>query len=215
MDRRAILKQALAASFAMGAGAGISSSAIAQNVLAPGKNYRKFAAPRRTHAHEGKIEVIEFFWIGCPHCRAIEPTIIEWHKKLPADVLFRKVHVNFRVPTHQRLYYTLESMKQADDDTIIDVFTEIHDRRNRMRTDESVFAWVERRGLDRDYFARMYQSFGVQTRMRRASQQVKDYGVNSVPFLAVNGKYVTSPSMAGSNQAAMRVVDALIALERA
>lgn len=197
------------------AGGGLAAPSWAQRVLIAGQNYRQFASPRRTHAHEGQIEVIEFFWIGCPHCRAIEPSIIAWQKTLQADVLFRKVHVNFRVPTHQRLYYTLESMKQADDDTIIDVFTEIHDRRNRMRTDRDVFAWVERRGLDRERFEKTYQSFGVQTRMRRASQEVKYYAVNSVPFLAVNGKYVTSPSMAGSNQAALRVVDALIAKERA
>ncbi|MGB7299452.1 MAG: thiol:disulfide interchange protein DsbA/DsbL, partial [Burkholderiaceae bacterium] len=215
MKKRVFLNQALLTPVVVKVVAGLAAasplSALSQRVLQPGRNYRKLASPRRTHADVGKIEVIEFFWVGCPHCRAIDPTILQWEKQMPADVIFRKVHVNFRVPTHQRLYYTLETLKLADAMTPA-VFAEIHDRRNRLQTDQLVFDWAERQGIERASFMETYKSFGVSTRMKRASQQVSEYAVDGVPTLAVNGKYVTSPSMAGSNASAMQVVDALISL---
>jgi thiol:disulfide interchange protein DsbA len=187
--------------------------ASAQYVPREGKDYRLIKPVQRTMAPAGKIEVVEFFWVGCPHCRRFEPTILDWEHKMPDDVFFRKVHVNFRTPSHQQLYYTLKALKQ-DKRLLNNVFAEIHDRRNRLNTADRVFDWAEKNGIDRQKFIETYKSFGIRTAMRKAEQETAGAGTDSVPALSVNGKYYTSPSMAGSNQAVLTVIDALIELER-
>jgi thiol:disulfide interchange protein DsbA len=203
------------------AATGIASGALmSQHKLASaqysprmGKDYRLIKPVQRTQAPAGKIEVVEFFWVGCPHCRAFEPTILNWENKMPDDVFFRKVHVNFRIPSHQQLYYTLVALKE--DKRLIDtVFAEIHDRRNRLNSAERVFDFAEKNGIDREKFVSAYKSFGVRTNMRKAEQEVAGAGASSVPSLSVNGKYYTAPSMAGSNQAVLQVIDSLIDKER-
>jgi thiol:disulfide interchange protein DsbA len=204
----------LQTSATVAAAAAVSPSvAFAQAQPVPGKDYRDVTPPQRTSAPDGKIEVIEFFWVGCRHCRALEPVILDWEKKLPADVFFRKVHVNFRIPAHQQLFYTLVALKK-DKELIHKVFEAIHDKKNRLSKPGQVFAWAEEQGLDVEEFKKTYGSFGVRTAMSRAQQEVKAYSVNGVPALAVNGKYYTAPSMTGSNGRAMEVVNALIERER-
>lgn len=178
-----------------------------------GKDYRLIKPVQRTQAPNGKIEVVEFFWVGCPHCRAFEPTIQDWEHKMPDDVFFRKVHVNFRTPSHQQLYYTLVALKE-ESRLLNNVFAEIHDRRNRLNSAERVFDWAEKNGLDRKEFISAYKSFGVRTQMRKAEQETAGAGATSVPSLSVNGKYYTAPSMAGSNTAVLGVIDTLIDMER-
>lgn len=187
--------------------------AVAATNPREGKDYRAVTPPQRTNVPAGKIEVIEFFWIGCPHCRALEPVILDWEKKLPEDVHFRKVHVGWRVLTHQQTYYTLVAMKK-DRELIHKLFEAIHDKRMRLNKPAQVFDWAGQQGLDVDEFRKTFGSFGVRTAMNRAEQEVKAYGVDGVPALAVNGKYYTAPSMVGSNGGALEVVNALIERER-
>jgi len=199
----------------MTAGALMSSSQLANAQHAPrmGKDYRLIKPVIRTQAPAGKIEVVEYFWVGCPHCRAFEPTILDWEQKMPDDVFFRKVHVNFRTPSHQQMYYTLVALKE-ENRLLNDVFAEIHDRRNRLNSPERVFDFAEKSGIDRQKFITTYKSFGVRTNMRKAEQEVAAVRADSVPSLSVNGKYYTAPSMAGSNQAVLHVIDSLIDKER-
>lgn len=181
--------------------------------LKVGKDYRKISPAQRTQAPDGKIEVVKFFWVACPHCRSIEPVIQDWLKRQPADVFFRRVHVNFRTPSHQQLYYTLAAMGE-EERLINDVFAEIQDKKNRLNKANLVFDWAQAQGLDREAFIKAYKSFGVKTNMRKASQETSAFGVTGVPSLAVNGKFITAPSMVGSNGQAMKVVDQLIDMER-
>jgi thiol:disulfide interchange protein DsbA len=187
--------------------------AAAQATPRDGRDFRLVKPQQATEAPAGKIEVIEFFWYGCPHCNALEPVIKEWVAKLPADVAFRRVHVPFGDRRHQQLFYTLEAMGKAD--ALGDkVFHAIHVDRDRLDTVDRMTAMLSRHGVDRKQFTDTFESFAVRTKMRRATQVSEAYGVDGVPAMAVNGKYYTSPSMAGSNQAALRVMDALIAQER-
>jgi thiol:disulfide interchange protein DsbA len=192
-----------------------TSFAIAQSPvpLREGKDYRLVQPPRRPEAADGKIEVVEFFWLQCPHCRSIEPVIEDWQKKLPGDVEFRKIHVSFRGTTQQQLYYTLVAMGK-DHEMVPKVFAEIQDKRNRMNKPGLVFDWAESAGLDRDLFEKTFKSFGVRTAMQRATQHMKAVGVDGVPAFVINGKYYTAPSMTGSNGSAMEVVNAMIDKER-
>ena len=176
--------------------------------------YRAVDPPQPTDA-PGKIEVLEFFWYGCPHCNSLEPSLKDWASKLPADVVFRKVHVGLGpswVP-HQQLFYTLESMGKADSLGSV-VFNAIHVERNMLSRPEAMADLLAKQGIDRKQFLDTYQSFAVRTRMRKASTVAQAYGLDGVPAFAVNGKWFTSPSMAGGNVQALRVLDQLIERER-
>ncbi len=181
--------------------------------LRAGKEYRLLEPPQRPEVGSGKIEVVEFFWYACPHCFALEPVLEAWAEKLPADVELRRVHVSFRSPGHQQLYYTLVALKE-ERRLGNKVFEAIHNERKRMDSPKEIIAWAKSVGLDEETFTKTFESFGVRTQMKRASQQVESFGIDGVPALAVAGKYLTSPSMVGTNGRALEVVDALIALER-
>lgn len=199
----------------IGAGATLAALAPSVRAQAPvaGKDYRIVEPAQRTEAAAGKIEVLEFFWYACPHCYALEPVIHDWASRLPADVEFRRVHVAFRGDDHQQLYYTLLAMDKAEA-LGPDVFKAIHVENKRMRKADEVADWAAAHGIDRKAFVDTWKSFGVRTAMANASKKVEDYGIDGVPMLAVNGRYLTSPSMVGSNGRALQVVDQLIAKER-
>lgn len=163
----------------------------------------------------GKIEILEFFWYGCPHCNTLEPVLKDWVAKLPADVAFRKVHVALGPSwaPHQQLYYTLEAMGKAAALNQV-VFNAIHVDRNSLARPEAMADFLAKHGVDRKEFLDTYQSFAVGTRMRKATSVAKAYGLDGVPAFAVNGKWFTSPSMAGGNAQSLRVLDQLIERER-
>jgi protein dithiol oxidoreductase (disulfide-forming) len=189
--------------------------AHAQQPKAPaeGTEYRTVKPTQPTDAPAGKVEVVEFFWYGCPHCNTLEPLIKDWVKRLPDDVSFRKVHVPFAVVAHQQLYYTLQAMGKAEE--LNDrVFAAIHNDRQRLDKPDDMADFVARHGVDRKQFLDTYASFGVRTRMQRASQLAAGYKIDGVPAFGVNGRYLTAPSMVGSNAGALRMVELLVERER-
>jgi thiol:disulfide interchange protein DsbA len=173
-----------------------------------GIDYKVLDAPQPVEV-AGKIEVMEFFWYGCPHCAALEPAIKDWARQLPADVVFRKVHVPWQVQAHQQLFFTLETLGQADA-LGNKVFAAIHTDRSKLDTPEAMADLLAKSGVDRKQFIDTYNSFGVRTKMQRASQLAAAYKIDGVPTLAVAGKFITSPSMTGSNAAALKMVDTLV-----
>lgn len=178
-----------------------------------GTEYRTLKPAVPTSAGDKKIEVIEFFWYGCPHCNALEPLMEPWQAKLPPDVLFRKVHVPFREVKHQQLYFTLETMgKTADMNR--KVFAAIHGQNNPLNNQSMMEKFVEENGLDPKQFGETFKSFDVATKMRKASALAESYKVDGVPAFGINGKYYTAPTMAGGNNKVLAVVDALIDAER-
>jgi len=188
---------------------GLSAGALAQQGGGEGFEFKAVKPPAPTDAPAGKVEVVEFFWYGCPHCNALEPAVREWSKRLAPDVAFRKVHVPWQVQAHQQLYYTLETMGRAD---ALDeqVFAAIHRDRNRLDTPEAMADLLAKHGVDRKQFLDTYASFGVRTKMQRATQLAAAYKVDGVPMFGIAGRYVTAPSMVGSNGGALKMVDALV-----
>lgn len=178
-----------------------------------GKDYRLVNPPQRTNVAPGKVEVIEFFWYACPHCYGLEPVVHDWLKSKPADVEFRRVHVAFRGSQHQQIYYTLLAMGKADE-LGGKVFSAIHDERKRMTDTDEIVSWAKAQGLDEKAFLATFNSFGVSSQMKKASQAVEAYGVDGVPAFAVNGKFYTSPSMVGSNGRVIEVVNQLVEQSR-
>ena len=159
----------------------------------------------------GKIEVLEFFSYACPHCNAFEPTIEAWTKTLPGDVALRRVPVPFLMnyDNFMHTYYALETMGTVDA-MQMKVFRAIHIDHQRLDKPEDIAAFVGKNGGDANKFLAAFKSFSVATSVARAKKMVVDYKVESVPLLAVAGRYITSPSLANGGPQALAVVDALV-----
>lgn len=146
-----------------------------------------------------KVEVTEFFTYSCPHCNAFDPVLADWVKKNADKIVFKRVHVAFNrsdVPL-QRLYATLEAMGVADQ-YHAKAFAAEHVERRHMHTDEAIFEWAEKAGIDRAKFIDTYRSFGMQARVNRAQALAKAYMIEAWPTVAVGGRYITSPYQASS-----------------
>lgn len=189
------------------------SSRLAAQSFDEGIDYRVLRDPVPTGS-PGKIEVLEFFWYGCPHCRSFERPLAAWKASVGPHVVFRKVHVSFREEGHQRLFYTLETLGQADR-LSARVFDAIHVAKQPMNSLSTLKDWAKQNGIDPQQFEQSWASFSVQSQMKRANTLMQAHRIDSVPQLSVNGRYVTSPAMVGGNQTrALQVVDFLVNLER-
>jgi protein dithiol oxidoreductase (disulfide-forming) len=201
----------------VGAGLGtaaltLPSAAQAQGGPIEGTHYVRLSTPVATVAEAGKIEVIEFFWYGCPHCNAFEPTLEAWVKKLPADVAFRRVPVAFREEpfvAHQRIFYALEAMGQVEA-MHRKVFYAIHNDRAQLSKPAEISAFMAKNGLDGAKFLDVYNSFGVQTKVRQAKQLAEAYKIDGVPALGIQGRYFTSGTLAGNTDRALEVTNFLL-----
>ncbi|MDO4904066.1 MAG: thiol:disulfide interchange protein DsbA/DsbL [Lautropia sp.] len=180
----------------------------------PSGSYSQVSGRVPTEAPAGKIEVVEFFWYGCPHCYSFEPVIEAWSKTLPEDVVLRRVHVPFFGLPHQQLFYALQAIGREDGKTRDALFRAIQKDGKKLQKVDDMVAVLEPAGVDAKAFKDAYNSFGVKTQMQRANKLASAYGIDGVPTLGVNGKYLTGPSMSGSNQAAIQVLNQLIARER-
>jgi protein dithiol oxidoreductase (disulfide-forming) len=213
MNRREFSAQLLATGAGI-ASFGVAGAAHAQGTPQEGTHYVKLGQP--LPVAPGKIEVIEFFWYGCPHCNAFEPTLDAWAKKLPADVAFRRVPVAFRdepFTTHQKIYYALEQMG-AVPTMHRKVFYAIHVDRQRLDKPDEIVAFMTKNGVDGAKFQDAYNSFSTQTKAKQAAKLAADYKIDGVPAIGVQGKYFTSGSMAGTPEASLQVADYLIQRER-
>jgi thiol:disulfide interchange protein DsbA len=189
--------------------AGLSTRVSAQSGRGEGFEFQTLKTPAPVEAPAGKVEVVEFFWYGCPHCHSLEPALKDWVKRLPADVVFRKLHVPWQVQAHQQLFFTLDTLGKAD--TLNErVFQAIHGERRKLDTPEAMADLLTGQGLDRKQFLDTYASFGVRTKMQRATQVAAAYRIDGVPTFGVAGRWITSPSMTGSNAAALKMVDTLV-----
>ena len=164
-----------------------------------------------------KIEVIEFFWYGCPHCADLEPHLQAWFKRLPQDVQVRRVPVAF-FPQWENLakvYYTLELLGE-DAKLTPDVFGALHGgNRANLANEQRFFEWAASKGLDRKKVEDTYKSFGIAGKLGRAKQLAQAYNIQSVPALIVDGKFLISSSSAGGHDRVPVVLDAAIAAARA
>ena len=163
----------------------------------------------------GKVEVIEFFWYSCPHCYTLEPAVVAWAKKAPQDVVFKRVPA---VPSDSwaegaKMFYTLEAMGKLDE-LHQKVFDAIHKSNVNLNNKKMRDEWLAKNGIDPAKYAEVEKSFSVATKVNRAKQLTYAYKVESVPRVAVDGKYFTSAEQAGSIDRVFQVVDQLIGMVR-
>jgi protein dithiol oxidoreductase (disulfide-forming) len=177
----------------------------------PGTQFNVIEPRAPVEAPADKVEVVEFFWYSCSHCNAFEPTLEAWVKKLPKDVVFKRVPIAFQashVP-QQRLFYALEAMGLVEK-LHTKVFAAIHVERANLATGEAITEWVARQGVDRAKFVEQYNSFSVVTKSGKGTQLQNAYKVEGVPALGVAGRFYTDGSKAGNMERALQVVEYLI-----
>jgi thiol:disulfide interchange protein DsbA len=199
----------------------LSLSFVAGTALAQvaGKDFQPITPPQPTETGN-KIEVIEFFSYACPHCATLEGPLNGWLKRKPADVELRRVPVIFNeswVP-FARLYYTLETMGLVDK-LHGEVFTALHDQKVKLQDPKVMADWVATKGVDKQKFTDTYNSFTVQSRTQRAPDLIRRYNVEFTPAIAVDGRYLTAPSMTSTGNSVdfdrfFKVLDQLIATAR-
>ena len=182
--------------------------------LQEGDHYQRVQPAQPTESGD-KIEVLEIFWYGCPHCFDLEPGLNAWAKKLPSDVALRRmpgVLPEHWVP-HAKAFYTLEAMG-ALPRLHEALFEAIHVEQMRLDDKSSLAQWAGKNGVDAQQFGRIFDSFAVQSKAMRAKRMTQAYGINGVPAIIVDGKYRTSVSMAGGERELFEVVNALIEMSR-
>ncbi len=173
----------------------------------------KMVQPQPTDSGD-KIEVLEFFWYGCPHCLHFEPFIQSWKKTKPANVEFVRVPAVFRPEweVQARTYYALNNMGVIED-LHVKIFEAIQKQKKRLNKMDSMANFVERYGVNRNDFIKEYNSFSVDGMVRKAKKKQKAYKIEGVPSVVVNGKYLSSGSMSGSYDNLIKIIDYLIAKE--
>jgi protein dithiol oxidoreductase (disulfide-forming) len=197
---------------AAAATAGFPTVTSAQPGPIEGKHFVRLTQPLPAAVPAGKIEVIEFFWYGCPHCSAFEPALEVWARNLPADVVFRRVPVAFSAEpfvAHQRIFYALDTLGLVGA-MHRKVFYAIHVERMRLDKPAEIAAFMAKNGVDGARFTEAYNSFTTQTRLRQANQLVEGYKIDGVPAIGIQGRYYTSGTLAGNNERALDVTDWLL-----
>ncbi|MDO9144685.1 thiol:disulfide interchange protein DsbA/DsbL [Rhodoferax sp.] len=190
---------------------GVSQAQAQANTPRAGTDFNALSRPAPVEAPAGQIELVEFFWYNCPHCNAFEPVLAEWVKKLPTDIVFKRVPVAFRddfVP-QQRLYYALEALNLLDS-LHARVFAAIHVEKKNLSQPPAIVDWVVKQGVDASKFIEQFNSFSTTTKATRARQLQTAYQVEGVPALGVAGRYYTDGALAKSMGRVLQVVEHLI-----
>jgi thiol:disulfide interchange protein DsbA len=188
-----------------------------------GVNYDPVVPAQPTNVGPGKVEVMEVFWLACPHCYALEPRVRSWLKTRPAFVEFVRIPVIWQDVhrAHARLYYTLEALGR--DDLVEKAFETIHeDLENRIpplaggSADETYRLqqqFAAQNGISADEFSKAYNSFSVSSNLQRAEEITRRYNVQGVPLFVVNGKYSTDIAQAGTEPKLIELINDLAASE--
>jgi protein dithiol oxidoreductase (disulfide-forming) len=164
----------------------------------------------------GKVEVIEFFWYGCPHCFSFEPVLNEWVKKQGDQINYIRVPAVFskRWGRHAKAYFTAQAL-DVSEQLHADFFNAIQVKKQRLETEDQLVQFFVAHGVNEQDFRNAYHSFLVDAKMRQAQSMGPRYGVTSVPTIIINGKYRSNASIAGGQSNLLGVMDQLVAVESA
>jgi protein dithiol oxidoreductase (disulfide-forming) len=179
-----------------------------------GVHYQALAKPVIT-SDSSKVEVLELFWYGCPHCDSLDPELKAWVQQLPSDVKFVHMPVVFgrSWEMHARMFWVAKNLGILE--TIHEpLFNAIHREGQRLQRADEVIAFFERFGADPAVVQRELDGFATESALRLADARVRAYGIQGVPALVVNGRYVTSVSQAGGERQLFELLNELIEASR-
>jgi thiol:disulfide interchange protein DsbA len=184
-----------------------------------GQNYDPLVPAQPTSVGPGKVEVVEVFWLGCPHCAALEPFIQTWMKSKPAYIEFLRVPVMWGPAhrAHAHLFYTLAALNHQD--LVPKAFDAIQTQHQMMVAPDEAQTlkmqqdFAKANGIDPEEYAKAYNSFSVASNLQRAESLTQRYHVEGVPLVVINGKYTTDVGKAGSAANLISIIDDLAAAE--
>lgn len=192
----------------------LADPVAAQQPLRAEIDYRVIT-PQPVQVPDG-IEVIDFFWYGCPYCNSLQPALERWISRKPADVTVRRIPAVLRenwVP-HARIYYTLEALG-AVERLHQQVYHGYHVEELFMSRPEVMSEWAVRNGIARERWDAAYQSAAVQRKVEEAAQLTRAYTITGTPSLVVDGRYLTSGNMSETLDGLIPILDGLINRVRA
>ena len=172
--------------------------------------YEVLQPPQLTETGD-RIEVVDVFWYGCPHCYTFLPLMEVYEQIKPEYVEIRRLPAIFRESwaAHARAWYT-SMLLGVEHQTHRVLFEEIHERRNPTDHKEALAAFFERQGVDRTRFEQTYDSFAVESLVRKSALMQQRYGIRGTPSVVVNGKYRVTGRLAGGLDNMIQVVMALV-----
>ncbi|OGB23540.1 MAG: hypothetical protein A3E23_09670 [Burkholderiales bacterium RIFCSPHIGHO2_12_FULL_65_48] len=190
---------------------GAHAAARAQEQFLPGRHFLD-VSPRQPTKDARHVEVLEFFAYSCSHCNAFEPAIDAWQKKLPRDVLFRRIPVAFRedLVIHQELYFAIEAMGLVEQ-LHPKVFHAMHGERQKLASAAEIAAFAAKHGTDGKRLVDTMASFGITAKVKQATALARGYDIEGTPSLGIDGRWLTSGSMAGTNERSLLVAEHLVA----
>jgi thiol:disulfide interchange protein DsbA len=208
---------ALAATATLGLGLGLHRAASAQgDTPVTASDYTRVGTPVPVSTPPGTVDVVEFFSYACPHCFEFEPTLETWLKHKAPEIRFRRSPVpflqNFR--NFQPMYFALESMGVVDA-MQQKIFNAVHVEHLRLDKPEDIAAFMAKNGVDAQKFMNAFGAFGTGVKVSQANQLFQNSGTDGVPTLMVQGRFLTSPSIARGETKALATVDYLVAQVRA
>lgn len=181
-----------------------------------GTHYQRLAPTQPTGAAAGQVEIIEFFWYGCPHCFSLDPKLESWKAgEKPEYVVFRRVPIMWG-PMHQfhaRIFYTAEQLGKLDELHPL-IFRELHVNGNALNTMDKAKAFFTSHGVDAAMFDKEFASMALEQKLRDANSLQYRYRVDGVPYMVVNGKFTTDVGMAGGEMQLLKLLNELAARER-
>ena len=182
--------------------------------LTAGTDYEMVVPPLPGET-DGKAEVIEFFWYGCPHCSHFEPSVRSWAANLPDNIHFVRVPAVFNNPTwklHAQAFYTAEVLGIMDKFHPA-MFAAWHEQKRHLITEDQLQAFFAELGVSEEDFRKTFNSFAVQTKVRRAADLTKRSGIDGVPTIMVNGKFRVNGTLAGSYERMLSITEDLAKME--
>ncbi len=188
------------------------STDVVKSEFEEGKHYVEIFPEMQTDASPGKVEVVELMWLGCPHCYSLEPMMLEYKKNHPDYVEFKQVPamLNPSWAGDASTYYIAEMLDpKGEKDLVTRIFQSIHDQKRRLRTPDAVTRFFVQQGFTEEQVNSVKNSMAFQAKLQRAQEIGAAAQAQSVPTLIINGKYRTSPYMAGGNEQVLKIVEML------
>jgi len=188
--------------------------AVAAETFDEGIDY-ELIEPAQPTDDPDRIEVVEIFWYGCPHCYHFEPTLETWVKSIPQDVDFYRLPAVFndQWEVHARAYFTADILDVLEHSHGA-LFHALHGEKKTINTVAKLAAFYAQYGVEESLFKKTYHSFVVNTKVARTKEMVQRYGVTGVPAMVVEGKYLITGSMAKSYGNMLKIIDYLVEKER-
>lgn len=192
----------------------VAIAAVAQEYT-EGTEYLRLSTPQPTSTTDDKIEVVELFWYGCPHCHELEPFIAEWLETKPDDVEFVRLPaiVGPRWEPLAQAYFTAELLGILDQ-THLAMFESIHVKKQKYTDEEQIMEFFVSQGVSEEDFRNAYNSFAVSVKMNNAKLMTRRYAITGVPTVIINGKFSTAGKYAKGNANLIKVIDFLVVMER-